>query len=283
MGLVKSVKGKMIRIVDVSGGAGSALAMIRVIERFGHENLVCRFADTRNESPDLYAFLDELERYCNQHIIRLDQGKSVWDVFESESMWTNPQTGGCIASHRLKKVPLRLHAEQNTTSDASVIYVGFGCDEDDRMKRLEKAGEPWKFDFPLTWKPRLGRCDIVDELRRRGLHPPDAYDRGYAHANCKQACVLAGIGQWQKLLIDDPDEYYSCERREQAIMANQAEMGRKVCTILRDRRGGETQNLSLRQLREETESGVRKPGLSMLAESCSCVGFLWDVERQIDD
>jgi len=164
-------------IVNVSGGAASGLALIRVVDRYGTDSVSASLADTRSEADDVYRFVDELERYTGVSITRLDQGKNVYQVFEDRGMWTDPKNGGCVASYHLKKIPLRVHAELIGSPDVSTIHVGFSPDEDDRMARLIKAGHPWKFDFPLTWKPRLGRCDVLDELRRLGLTPPDAYER----------------------------------------------------------------------------------------------------------
>lgn len=262
-------------IVNVSGGAASALSLIRVIERFGTASTSARLADVLAESDGLYKFVDELQSYCGIEIVRLSQGISTWELFEQQAMWSNPQTGGCIASYDLKRVPLRKHAESIGSPEVSTIYVGFGPDEDDRMERLRLAGAPWRFDFPLIWKPKLGRCDVLDELRKRGLHPSDAYERGYPHDNCKQKCILAGIGQWQKLLLDDPATYDEGEQHEIRMMALMRDKGRKECTILRDRRGGTTKNLSLTQLRLETLSGERPLRTTNEMESCSCVGTLW--------
>lgn len=262
-------------LVNVSGGAASGLSLIRVVERFGKALVSARFADTKCEADDVYAFIAELERYTGVPITRLDQGVSTYELFEQRGMWTDPQNGGCVASYHLKRLPLRAHAELIGFKDYTTIYVGFGPDEDDRMKRLIEAGKPWKFDFPLNWKPKLGRCDVLDELRGRGLHPPDAYERGYEHANCRQKCVLAGISQWQKLSIEDPATFAEAEDHEQRMLAMMRERGRKETTILRDRRGGEINNLSLTQLRTDTASGRRPIDTRSEMASCSCVGLLW--------
>ena len=265
----------MKRFVDVSGGAASAMALIRVVERYGKADVIPRFADTRAESGGLYEFLAELERYTGLTITRLDQGVSTWQVFEDRVMWTSQKTG-CVASYHLKKVPLHKHLDEHGDPTTDVVYLGLGPDEDDRRERLIKRGAPWQFDFPLCWRPRLGRCDIIDDLRRRGLHPPDAYERGYNHANCNQQCILAGIDHWQKLLLDDPAAYREVEMHELRMMDAMRARGREVCTILKDRRGGKVQSMTLEQLRLETLSGERPRDYRADFASCSCVGNLFD-------
>jgi hypothetical protein len=263
-------------IVDVSGGNASALALIRTVERYGRDFVTARFADTRTEDPDLYRFLDDLERAVDLPIVRLVDGRAIWDVFGGAAMFTNPQTGGCLAAWRLKKLMLRNHLDAiGAKPEATTIMVGFDGSEEDRMRRLEKAGAPWRFDYPLTWGRPLLRCDIDDELRRRGLVPCSMYSRGYGHANCGGTCVQAGIQQWAMVLTDYPDRYADAERREAEVMAKMAAAGRPVHTILRSRKGGAASNLSLRELREQIEAGARPNGDDFRVGECSCVGNLW--------
>lgn len=248
---------------------------MRVVERFGPENVSARFADVKQENPDLYRFLDDVEAASGVKIERIGQGQNCWDVWLDRLMFTAQGTGGCVASYHLKKLPLSRHAERNYQPESTTIYVGFGIDEDDRKLRLIKAGAPWIFDFPLCWKPILSRCDVIDELRRRGITPTDSYHKGYPHDNCGGACILAGIGQWVGLLRDNPELFALNERKEQEFLERLRQRGRKPQTILKDRRGGVTQNLSLRQLRLEVESGVRHDSDSWRSSSCSCVGDLF--------
>jgi hypothetical protein len=267
---------EQINIVDVSGGNASALCLLLAIERYGKESIVARFADTKTEDPDLYRFLDELESLAGVPIIRLVDGRSIWDVFTQEAMFTNPQTGGCLAAWKLKKKVLRDHLDTiGAKPESTVIHIGFDGSEQDRMRRIEKAGAPWKFDYPLTWGKPLFRCDIDDELRRRGLTPCGMYERGYGHANCGGACIQAGQGQWAMVLADYPERYAEAERCEAVAMAVMAEAGRPVQTILRSRKGGVSGNLSLKQLREEIESGVRSDGDDFRVTQCSCMGDLF--------
>ena len=268
----------VLRVVNVSGGSASAVALLRVLERYGRDSVKAIFADTMTEDADLYRFLDDLERVSGVEIERIASGVDIWDVFLREAMFTNPQTGGCIASHRLKKVPLRQHLERiGAAPGTTFIYVGFDPTEDDRQARLRYAGAPWEFDFPLCWSPPLFRCDQADYLRRRGLTPCSMYDRGYSHANCGGTCVLAGIGQWSMVLKDYPERYAKAEQVERDAMAKMVEAGREPHTILRSRVGGVSRNLSLSELRRQIEAGERPGGDEERLGSCSCVGLLFDL------
>lgn len=260
----------MIHVVNVSGGAASAVCLFRVLERYGRENVRAVFADTRWEHPDCYRFIDDVERSSGVQIDRLSDGRNVWDVFTEAGMLTM-STGGCKASWELKRRPLLTYTE---AIDGDVTtHIGFGPDEDDRMQRIQAAMPDRRFDVPLTWKPQLGRCDVMDDLKRRGIQVPSMYADGYPHANCGGACILAGIKQWAGLLKDNPELYRTSEENEERFQQILRDRGRDEHTILKDRRGGVVQNYSLRQLREDIESGRRVTDDSWRESSCTCM--LW--------
>lgn len=263
-------------IVDVSGGMASAVAMLLTIDRHGSEPVLARFADTKSEDQDLYRFLADLERVSGKQIIRLVDGRTIWDVFSSEKMFTNPQTGGCLAAWKLKKQMLRSHLDEiGADPRDTTILIGFDQSEQDRMRRIEKSGAPWKFDYPLTWGRPMFHCDLADYLRQRGIEPPDIYDRGYEHNNCGGACIQAGIGQWAMLLRDFPERFEVAEKCERDAMEAMRVDDRPVQSILRDRRGGETANLPLSQLRREVSQGIRRNGDEFRRSACSCMGDLF--------
>lgn len=275
----------MIHLVNVSGGNASAVCLFRVIERFGADNVIARFADTKSESLDTYRFIDDVERAAGVPILRLADGRTKWDVFHEKAMLTAPkeQGGGCMASWELKRKMLEAHSAKVASPESCVIYIGFSKQELDRVGRLVVAAcrqafaggaTPWRYDFPLVWPEALdSRCDIENEVRRHGITPCDVYDAGYSHNNCNRACILAGNKQWTGLLKDDPVLFAQEEEEEQKFLAMLREKGRKEHTILTDRRGGERKNLSLKQLREEVEAGIRHHDDSWRETSCSCMLF----------
>ena len=266
-------------LVHVSGGAASAVCLLRVVERYGRDDVRVVFADTLIEDPTLYRFLDDLERVAGVKIERLSGGNSAWDVFEAEAMWTNPQTGGCLASYHLKKLPLRRYRESiGLTPETCVIYVGFDSSETDRMARIVKADHPWKFEFPLAWKPVLLRCDQDDYLRQRGLNPCDMYERGYSHANCGGTCVLAGMKQWAMVRKDYPERFANASDVEEQVIKTQTERNRKPYTILRKTVKGVTRNLPLAELAAMVDRGEIIPN-DARQSSCSCVGLLFDAKE----
>ncbi|MEZ0096327.1 hypothetical protein [Streptacidiphilus sp. EB129] len=95
--------------------------------------------------------------------------------------------------------------------------------------------------------------DLLDWVRSAGLEPPALYGLGFEHNNCGGRRVRGGIGHWRQLLEQLPARYREAEELEQELRST---LGKDV-SILREQRGGERRNLTLRELRERCESAVR--------------------------
>jgi hypothetical protein len=265
-------------IVNVSGGNSSGICLFRVAHRFretiktGEDEIFARFADTRSEDADTYRFIDDLERVSGIRIDRLSDGRNCWDVWFDSYMFH--AVNGCRAAWELKKKQLDKHLKTIVKDgEPYCVYLGFNHDEDERVARIQ-ANRDTNFDFPLRWQPHLSRCELSAELRTLGIEPPRLYASGYNHNNCGGACILAGISQWSGLLKDNPELFRTYERNEQLFLDGLRQRGRKEHTILRDRRGGQTNNYSLQQLRQDIESGNRLPNDKWRESSCQCFAML---------
>jgi len=261
-------------VCHISGGAASAVCWIRALDRYGECEAV--FANTNSEDPDLYRFLDDMEKYTGLPIVRLNNdGQDIWATFVKHSGFTNGK--GCIASYRLKYLALKTYMDAVYKPDETTVLIGMGPDEEDRQIRVAKRVAPYCIDFPLCWEPKLWKCDVEDFLKRRGLRLPDLYAKGYPHNNCGGACIMAGIAQWTGVLKDFPERFAHAESEEQKMLKVIEERERVPWTILKDRRGGTHKTYSLKQLREDVEAGRRLPDDKWRAKSCSCM-FSWGDE-----
>ena len=259
-------------VVNVSGGGQSAVALARCLEWYGKERVTAVFADTNTEAPDLYDFLIAIETLFGIEIDRLNDGRNIWDVFDQHKAITLRRSGGaCKASVELKQKPLRRYHEQ-FGSDSIVIALGLCWTEPDRQARHVERQKPFECIFPLNEQPRLSYCGILEELERLGLPKPEAYEKGYPHNNCGGGCVLAGVRQWQGLLVDYPDRFAWHEERERQW---QKATGQQF-TVLRDRRGGQVSPYTLTQFREDIENGRGIQGEFRSGCGCMLLG-----ERQL--
>lgn len=258
-------------VVMVSSGAGSAMAWKLAVERYGAENTTGLFADVNGEHPDNYRFLHEVMCWVDAPLVVLDNGgRTIWDVFRKERFIGNTRADSC--SRVLKREPMRKWLEENyPVAGTVVVGIGYDVDERHRIAKAEPHWQPYRLEAPLTWDPVLFRHEAHAAVEAAGIALPWLTRQGFPHANCGGGCVKAGHKQWRKLLNVDPAEFARWEAEEAAW---QDGIG-KDNTILRDRRGGTTKPLSLREFRLRVADGVLDFGQEEWG-SCNCVGSWGD-------
>lgn len=97
--------------------------------------------------------------------------------------------------------------------------------------------------------PYLSPPDVRALVRQHGIQVPRLYDWS-PHNNCGGFCVKGGHAQFRALLLNMPDRYAYHEAQEEAF---RVDMNADVA-ILRDRTGGTTTPLTLREFRERIEA-----------------------------
>lgn len=238
------------RIVNFSGGVGSWAAAKRVVERHGASNVTLLFADTLMEDDDLYRFLDEAAEDIGAELVRIADGRTPWDVFFDERMMGSNRVDLC--SRILKRELLDKWREENCDPRKTVCYVGIDITEAHRIKRLkQRMGESgWEFRAPLCEKPYRSKAAIMLELEQTGIEIPRLYQLGFPHNNCGGFCVKAGQSHFLHLLKKLPETYKRHEEKEQEFR----EMAGKDVSILRNRREGESNVMTLRDFRKRHEA-----------------------------
>ena len=236
----------------LSGGAGSWGACRRWIDQHGTDGLVLLFTDVggnpanahTGEDPDTLRFLDDAAADLGAPLVKLRDGRDIWDVFWQKRWLGNTQVAHC--SWELKTTPVRQWLEQNAPRVQRII-IGIDATEDHRAAGISAKYAPYQAVFPLMERPYLWKPQLLDMLRERGIVPPRMYRLGFAHANCR-GCVKAGQGHWLRLLRVFPDEYAYAEAQEEKLRAELGDVA-----ILRDRTGGETVPLTLAEFRRRAD------------------------------
>jgi hypothetical protein len=96
---------------------------------------------------------------------------------------------------------------------------------------------------------------MLEELKALGAPSQPAYEQGFPHNNCGKRCVRAGITHFVHLYNVDPAGFLEWEHEEANTMAVLAARGINPLTVLKDRRGGTTKNLTFARLRERILAG----------------------------
>jgi hypothetical protein len=242
-------------IVNVSGGLTSYEALRRTIERYGVENTTAVFADTRTEDPDLYRFLDDIERLFDIEIVRLADGRTVFEIWMDTKAITvrTPGGGGSAQCSKILK-KRQIDAWLKKQPSPYTLVFGMEWSEIKRMDRLIERYAPTPCWFPLAEKPYVEKCDIAEQLQSVGIELPALYRDGFLHNNCGGGCVLAGQGHFALLYKRRPETFAMWERAETEF---REKYGKDVA-ILKDQRGpGPMKPLPLAQFRKLMEHGKR--------------------------
>lgn len=239
----------------MSGGLFSWATGRRVANRYGTDNLIHLFTDTKIEDDDLYRFLPEAVEDVGGELVWIAEGRTPWQVFNDEGMIGNSQADIC--SRILKRDLADKWLSENCDPANTIIYIGIGWDEAHRFDDGEGGGAKnryarlgWHCEAPMLEPPYWDKDDLIAELRRWRIAAPRLYREGFPHNNCGGACIKAGQGQWAHLLRVRPAVYAEWEREETAFR----ERTGKDVSILRARRGGETKPWSLRDFREHVQA-----------------------------
>ena len=235
-------------IVQLSGGIGSFYAAHRVVKKFGSDNTTLLFADTKMEDEDLYRFIKDASDYLKVPITTLCDGRTPWEVFKDKQFLGNTRIDPC--SLVLKRELLWGWIEANAPKDA-IVYVGIDWSEEHRLERLRTYRPEFKIESPLLWPPMPEKPKMLKWCQSIGISIPKLYELGFSHNNCGGFCIKSGQAQFRLLLSTMPERYKFHEDQEQALR----EYLDKDVSVLRDRRGGKTRPMTLKEFRERIERG----------------------------
>lgn len=237
----------MNRIVMFSGGIGSYITAKRVVEKYSGDNIVLLFADTKIEDDSLYKFLNEASDRLGIPVTTIADGRDPWQVFFDVRYLGNSRVDPC--SKILKRELLKKYINKNFSPDDTVIYIGIDWSESHRLKNAARNNAPFEVAAPMCDAPYLSKEDMLGICAEDNIAIPSLYEEGFSHNNCGGFCIKAGQAHFKNLLIKRPDVYKYHEDKEQEFRAY---IGKDV-SILRDRRGGTTTPLTLKDFRIRLE------------------------------
>ncbi|MER0477008.1 hypothetical protein ABR737_01315 [Streptomyces sp. Edi2] len=231
-------------VIQFSGGAGSALTAVRVAERYPGEQVTLLIADTRVEDPDLWRFSKDVADLLGLELTVVRDGRTPWEVFADQRFLGNDRLAPC--TYWLKQKPCREWMDEHAPPGDTIAYVGIEPNDRDRRRiaAIVRNWLPWRTEFPLADGPDATKDELLEEVRALGLRPPRLYELGFSHNNCFGSCVRAGHRQWKHLLATLPERYAHAEAKEEELRELLGDVA-----ILRDRRGGTSRPLPLRELR----------------------------------
>ena len=207
------------------------------IQKYGKENVLLYFNDTKWEHNDLYRFLDDIKNYLDKDIYFDNDGRTPEQVFFDEHFL------GCNRVPLCSRV-LKAERLQKFYKDGDNLIFGIGIEECHRKQRIiaayqvvyVKTGKFCTVEFPLIHNA-IPKYEIDKWFSHTGIKRPELYTLGFEHNNCSGGCVRQGKRQWKKLLATLPDVYNEREQLEERF-------------ITKFGRGSYLKDITLKELRE---------------------------------
>lgn len=238
---------KITNLVFFSGGICSWAAAKLCARKYGTNGMVLLFADTKMEDEDLYRFIREASENIGLPLVTIADGRTPWEVMRDERLLASTRMDSC--SRILKRELMDAWVKENCEADTT-LHFGLDWTEQHRLNRLRLRKAPRPVEaLTATEEPPLTKPQMLAWLEREGIKPPRLYGLGFPHNNCGGFCVKAGQAQFALLHRVMPERYRQHEESEAELRQH---LGWRQ-TILRDRRGGKTQPLSLADFRKRLE------------------------------
>lgn len=196
----------MKHIVNFSGGKDSSAMLIQMIEK-GYQIDDIVFIDVRatekigGEYPEMYEYLDKMERYIQRKItvvpslMTFDEGfhKTYQKGQRTGAIYGFPLTVGAWCNDRLK---LRTMNKHYKIYGEHIRYLGLAADEPERIARMDKYCKA-----PLAeWK--MKEADCIRFLEKRGMMNP-LYKK-FRRLGC-WFCVKQNLDSLRILRTDYPE------------------------------------------------------------------------------
>lgn len=180
------------------GAASAVVAKLAVMELPNVHVVYCDMS--KDEHPDNVRFLEDVERWIGQPIIKL-KGKydSILDVFRKRRYMSS--IAGAICTVEMKK---RLRQEFQQPGD--VHLFGFTAGEEKRIKSFTANN----FDLNLRWllhERGIEKNDCFGILRFAGIKRPALYDLGFKNNNCIGCVKASSPKYWALVRSVEPERF----------------------------------------------------------------------------
>lgn len=159
-----------MNIVCYSGGKDSTAMLLGLLE-LGIQIDKIIFADTLFEFPELYIYLDRIEKHIGRKIIRLTPEKGLFEKWYYGKV-TRGKSEGVVRGYPLTLFPCWWTREakvlplQRAYKDADKVFIGIAYDEKHRMSTVDD-----NLFYPLVdWK--WTEQDCINYLNEKDLFNP---------------------------------------------------------------------------------------------------------------
>lgn len=199
-------------LVWFSCGAASAVAAKVAVDAYGkRREVVVMNVDMReDEHPDNQRFLQDVEKWIGQKIIRVKSEKysGIFDVFEKDRYIAGHAGAAC--TKRLKRDIFKQY-----TLPGDTVVIGMTSDERTRIDDLVSRRPGEKFLWLLV-DCGITKDDCYHILQSAGIKLPVMYELGFSHNNCL-GCVKGKMYHWNQVRKLFPERFKRMAEIEREI------------------------------------------------------------------
>ena len=201
-------------ILGISGGRDSAALAVHMRQTRPELTLEYFFTDTGKELLEVYQFLDKLEGFLGQPIVRLnpDRDFDFW-LREYNHFLPSPRTRWC--TRQLKLRPLERWLREDLDAGVTVnSYVAIRADEPQR-EGYQATHPNMRVHFPLK-EAGIDRSGVMETLESAGVGEPEYY-RWRSRSGCT-FCFYQQKIEWVRLLREHPDAFEDARGYEKSAL-----------------------------------------------------------------
>jgi hypothetical protein len=254
--------GNKKHVVSFSGGMGSFAEAKSCVDKYGKDNVLLLFADTKMEDEDLYRFMFETVAFLDCDLMVLTDGRTPFEVFKDVKHMGNSRIDPC--SKLLKREPLNKWFTQTYKPEEAEMHLGIDFSEHHRLTGVQERMIPYVYRSTLVEEGKIIPKDYSEQF---GIKRPRLYDWKLGHNNCGGFCVKAGLGHYKALYEANPDRYKEFEVKEAEVYAT---IGKQY-PFLKKQIKGERRFITLKEYREEfLETNTVTPDEAIEFGGCGC-------------
>lgn len=210
---------KVRHILSLSGGKDSTALAIYMLGKLPNVEYI--FCDTGEELPETYAYLEKLEAYLGQKILRLNSHRPFTHYLELYGgILPDARTRWCTRMLKLRPF------EQHTNNDEVISYIAIRSDEEHRKGYISKK-KNIKPCYPFI-TDGINKEDVYQILKQSGLGMPEYY-KWRSRSGC-YFCFFQQKIEWVGLLENHPDLF----KKAAAFEKNNVERGERFTWIERE-------------------------------------------------
>lgn len=195
-----------------SGGITSAVATKIALQIY--EDVVPVFIETGGHHKDMPRFIADCEQWFGVPIKVIQDTRFKDHIDLCEKVRSVNFVTGAECSRTLKKKQRQKFQRENKIT-AQVFGFEFDKKEINRAIRFKEQNPETNPLFPLIEK-KLNKAGCMSIVEKAGIVLPEMYKLGYSNNNCV-GCVKGGMGYWNKIRQDFPEQFERMSQVEQKI------------------------------------------------------------------